>query len=104
MTNMLEKICNGVENFWGDKAVHELPQYKYFFVPLYKALGGKENPVFATMGTFLVSTVVHDPWIIPHLAKGELNTADYINAAIWIGSGIAISYCSSFRSLKPCCR
>ncbi|MBS3169992.1 hypothetical protein J4210_05910 [Candidatus Woesearchaeota archaeon] len=91
-TSLVERIGGGVETFWGNEVLRRFPQYRFFFVPLYKALGGKERPVLATMSTFAVSTIIHNPFIIPHISRGELNAFDYLSLLLWMGSGTLISY------------
>src|SRR5690242_6637052 len=43
------------QELWGNKNVQLLPQYKYFAIPLYKKLGGNENPLFSVPITFIVT-------------------------------------------------
>ena len=95
-----EKICGGVEAFWGHKISNYLPHYRFFFVPIYKSLGGKKRPIFATMSTFAVSSIVHDWDLIPNLVNTELDLSNYCKLILLLGSGALISYVKAKRKRK----
>ncbi len=91
-------ISGYVEAIWGQKVLaNYFPQYKYFFVPIYRLCGGKERPILSTMVTFTVSELVHDWTLIPNLIEGDLSAGNYLNLTFWIGSGLAISYAKGRR-------
>lgn len=94
-------ISGYVEALWGQKVLaNYFPQYRYFFVPLYRLCGGNKRPVFSTMVTFTVSELVHDWSLIPNMMEGELTAGNYFSLAFWIGSGLAISYAKRRRQWK----
>ena len=91
----LQKYENGFGN-----NVKYLPQYKYFTRPLYKLLGGDQDPLFSVPATFAITDfVIHQLLynIIKDSLTGELsvNTLFKFNISqflFWTSLSLPIAY------------
>lgn len=94
----IDQALEGYVNFF--KNIQHVPHYKYVIRPLYRWLGGNNNPLFSVPATFIISDYLFHQLVenfTKDIRNGELSPATLFKlnipvAVFWASASIPVAY------------